>query len=61
MLQIPHEIITSNSFTNKPTIIKVVVSSIEASEADNFDTQFRSGATFTWLTTVRPIFDIILP
>ena len=61
VLQIPHEIITGNSFTNKPTIIKVVVSSIEASEAANFDTEFRSGATFTWLTTVRPIFDIILP
>ena len=61
MLQLPHRIITSNSFTNKPTIIKVVVSSIESSEANNFDVQFRSGAIFTWLTTVRPEFDIILP
>ena len=61
VLQLPHRIITSNSFTNKPTIIKVVVSSIESSEANNFDVQFRSGAIFTWLTTVRPEFDILLP
>ena len=61
VLQIPHGVIEANDYTNKATIIKVVVTSIEASEASNFDVQFRSGATFTWLTTVRPEFKFKFP